>query len=192
MTKDDKEAVRIEQEKRERAQVQREWWDRLNSLTTRLGGLPGDQQLDVVERAAALLESIQPHSPSTFIIHIEPNATTAEIETIEADAVSWIDRHRKKAIAGWTERIINLNYARRAYSDEKLKEAKRREAAWGSSKAGSIKIIEYLCHACGQHAMDVRSLCETRRRWMCPCGTKWTGGKVGEPYVSLPIEERMR
>jgi hypothetical protein len=32
------------------------WWERLNALCIRLGGRPGDEALDVIERAAIRLE----------------------------------------------------------------------------------------------------------------------------------------
>ena len=34
------------------------WWDRLNKLTSRLGGFPGEHHLDVIERAAEELEAM--------------------------------------------------------------------------------------------------------------------------------------
>ena len=55
---------------------------------------------------------------------------------------------------------------------------------------GEVRIIEYLCHACGKHAMDVSTHSDEMRRWVCPCGQSWTGGKVSQTNVMLAIEDR--
>jgi hypothetical protein len=54
----------------------------------------------------------------------------------------------------------------------------------------SVRIIEYLCHACGQHAFDVRAGGDGRRQWVCPCGVRWTGNYILEPYEMQSIEDR--